>query len=348
MNILVTGSSGLIGSACVDFFCKKNNLVVGIDNDSRSVFFGEDSSTKFVGQSLKVKYDNFSLVEIDISNRESLEDVFRKYKFDLIVHTAAQPSHDKAADIPEIDFRIKALATTYLLELYKSYCPRALFIHMSTNKVYGDNPNKVELVELEKRFDFAEPLFKNGINEDMSIDNTTHSLFGASKLSADIMVQEYGRYFDLNTVVLRGGCLTGPLHASAKQHGFLSYLIKSIIHESKYEIIGYKGKQVRDQIHAYDVVQIISLFVENPCKGEVFNIGGGKENSASIVELIEKIEAKEKINIEIDYIEKPRVGDHMCYYSDTTKLKRYLPNFNYKYNLDEIIEEQLWSYKNGR
>jgi CDP-paratose 2-epimerase len=342
MKILITGSNGLIGSSCVEFFCKQDNQVLGIDNDSRSVFFGNESSTSQVGLKLKENYKNFYLYHTDISDKDSLKDIFVKNSFDLIIHTAAQPSHDKASEIPELDFKINAVATTYLLQFYREFCPSASFIFLSTNKVYGDNPNKIKMLENEMRFDFDDKMYNLGIHENLSIDNTTHSLFGASKLAADIMVQEYGKYFGLNTAVLRGGCLTGPLHAAAKQHGFLSYLIKSCIRDRSYEVIGYKGKQVRDQIHSFDVANMISMLTKIPLRGEIFNIGGGRENSASILEIIKVIEEKLSMKINTSYQEKPRIGDHICYYTDMSKLKTFLPKFEIKYSLHEIIDELIF------
>jgi CDP-paratose 2-epimerase len=340
--ILVTGSSGLVGSACVKYFCRKGVEVIGVDNDSRSIFFGEESSTLEVGKRLTEEFNSFKWYKTDITNKSQMKTLFAKYNFEAIIHTAAQPSHDKAAEIPSLDFSVNAVATTYLLELFRDYCPEGVFIHMSTNKVYGDNPNKIELIENETRFDFFDPNYVNGISESMSVDGTTHSLFGASKLSADIMVQEYGRYFGLKCVVLRGGCLTGPMHASAKQHGFLAYLVKEIVANAKYEIIGYSGKQVRDQIHSTDVARIIEQLIQNPGHGEVFNLGGGKSNSASILELITKIENKLKIKVETSYVEKPRIGDHICYYTDWSKLRNHLKGFELKYSLDSIVDEMVF------
>lgn len=275
--VLITGSSGLIGSAVVKFLDSLGYQTVGIDNNFRKVFFGSDGDTSLNREKLIKETNNFKDYSVDISDEKSVNEIFGKYKFKSVIHCAAQPSHDKAAQIPKLDFYTNAIGTFNLLESFRQNESEGMFIFLSTNKVYGDNPNKIELIESEYRFDFADEQFKNGINESLSIDQTTHSLFGASKASADLLVQEYGRYFGLNTAVLRGGCLTGPQHASVSLHGFMSFLIKTVMQNNTYEIIGYKGKQVRDQIHSWDVANLIHILMGKSLKGEVLNMGGGKK-----------------------------------------------------------------------
>jgi CDP-paratose 2-epimerase len=345
-HILITGSGGLIGSAAVEHFCSKGEAVVGVDNDMRSIFFGNEASNQTTIDYLIEKYKNYVHIPLDINNEDKMTDIFQEFNFKNILHTAAQPSHDKAAEIPLVDFEVNAVATLKLLNIYKNFAPGASFVFMSTNKVYGDAPNLLEMNESEKRFDFADPRFFNGINENFPIDNSMHSLFGVSKLSADLMVQEYGKYFDLGTTVLRGGCLTGPLHAGAKQHGFLSYLVKSLMKSGSYQIIGYKGKQVRDQIHSSDVSQIVELFFNNPTKGEVFNIGGGRENSLSILEILNYLKESHGLTFQLSYEETARKGDHICYYTDLSKLQRRFASFKIKYPVYSIIDEIVEFEKN--
>lgn len=340
MIALITGSSGLIGSSCVDFFSKKGFKVIGIDNDMRAYFFGQQCSTSQVEQSLKTEFENFESYNVDIRDLSNLEIIFKKFnsEISIIIHTAAQPSHDWAAKEPITDFSINALGTINLLEMFRKYCPKASFIFTSTNKVYGDRPNFLDLTELEKRFDFFENDSPSSIDESMSIDNCKHSVFGASKVAADIMVQEYGKYFSLNTVVFRGGCLTGQNHKSSEMHGFLSYLIKCIINNKPYNIFGYKGKQVRDNIYSYDLVEMFWNFHLNPKKGEVYNAGGGRENAISIIEAIEKINniANIKWN-KYTILENNRIGDHKWYITNLEKFKNDYPNWKIKVSLDEII-----------
>jgi CDP-paratose 2-epimerase len=307
----------------------------------REIFFGPNGSTLNTTTYLKHKFSNFSSFNIDLVNNSLLAKHFESYNYDLIIHAAGQPSHDKAAEIPFLDFSTNAIATLNLLELYRNQNSKtfANFIFMSTNKVYGENPNLLHMKELTERFEFADEHFENGIDEKMGTDQTKHSLFGVSKLSADLLVQEYGRYFDLNTIVLRGGCLTGPNHASVALHGFLSYLIKTVKNKQSYTIIGFSGKQVRDQIHSLDVAQAILQLSTLPLKGEVFNIGGGYKNSASILEIIKILEQNYSIKAKTNYNPVSRSGDHKCYYSNLDKLRNYLNNFELKYSLPGIIED---------
>jgi CDP-paratose 2-epimerase len=326
-KILVTGSSGLIGSEVVENYCKKGWEVYGIDNNMRADFFGVNGDTRWNQKKLQDKYKNFKHTELDIRDRAGILKFISGLKPGAIVHTAAQPSHDLAASRPFDDFDVNAGGTLNLLESVRLHCPESVFVHMSTNKVYGDAPNNLKLTEKETRWDYADKEYFTGIKESFSIDQSKHSLFGASKAAADIYVQEYGRYFNMFTCVLRGGCLTGPNHSGVELHGFLSYLIKCNIEEKKYNIFGYKGKQVRDNIHSEDVVRFMDLFIENPRVGEVYNIGGGRENSISILEafsLIESISGKKMI---YEYIDKNRAGDHMCYISDLSKMKAHYPTW---------------------
>lgn len=346
-TILVTGSAGLIGSESVKFFSEKGFTVVGIDNDMRSYFFGDGASTKLNNEKLKSTLgDKYVHYSIDIRDEGEIEKIFNKYKFDLIIHTAAQPSHDWAMKEPLVDFDVNARATLILLENYRKLSPKASFIFTSTNKVYGDNPNNLPLVELDTRYEIERehPYFK-GIDENMSLDHTTHSIFGASKVSADLMVQEYGRYFGLNTAVFRGGCLTGPAHSGTQLHGFLSYLVKSIIEGKKYTIFGYKGKQVRDNIHSYDLVSMFWSFYNNPKSGVVYNAGGGRESNISMTEAISKIESITNIKANIEYSDKSRIGDHIWYISDLSKFKSDYPDWKQKYDIDKILLEMCGSYK---
>lgn len=336
-NILITGAGGLIGSEAVEYYCSQGFKVYGIENNQRQVFFGKKGSTITRLSQLK-KYPNFQNFNIDIRDKFTILELFKQIKFDVVIHTAAQPSHDKAASIPFDDFETNANGTLHLLEAVRQINKDCIFIHMSTNKVYGDKPNTLNLTELDTRYDYADLEYQNGINEFFSIDQSKHSLFGASKVAADIMVQEYGRYFNIPSCVLRGGCLTGENHSGVELHGFLNYLVKCNINETKYNIFGYKGKQVRDNIHASDVIQFIDLFIENPKIAEVYNIGGGKNNSCSILEafnLTEQITNKKMI---YEYLDENRIGDHICYYSDLSKMKEHYPKFNITKDLSYIIE----------
>jgi CDP-paratose 2-epimerase len=338
MKILVTGAGGLIGSEAVDYYCSQGHGVYGIENNQRQIFFGEKGSTLSRLSQLKEKHNNFINFEIDIRNNEAVLSLFKQIKFDVVIHTAAQPSHDKAASIPFDDFETNANGTLHLLEAVRQTNKDCIFIHMSTNKVYGDKPNTLNLVELDTRYDYADLEYQNGINELFSIDQSKHSLFGASKVAADILVQEYGRYFGIPSCVLRGGCLTGENHSGVELHGFLNYLVKCNAQDIKYNVFGYKGKQVRDNIHSSDVVQFMDLFIENPRIAEVYNIGGGKDNSCSILEafnLAEQISGNKMI---YEYVDENRIGDHICYYSDLSKMKEHYPQFEITKNLNYIIE----------
>ncbi len=344
MNIaLITGSGGLIGSESVEFFADKFDLVIGIDNDLRQYFFGKDASTNWNVNRITEKYKNYRHHSIDIRNQVEFEKIFKKYSKDikLIVHTAAQPSHDWAAKEPFTDFTVNANGTLNALEFTRIHCPEAVFIFTSTNKVYGDNPNFLPLIELENRWeiDVNHPYYKNGIDEQMSLDHTKHSVFGASKVAADIMAQEYGRYFGMNVGVFRGGCLTGPNHSGAQLHGFLSYLMKCAISGQHYTIFGYKGKQVRDNIHSFDLVNMFWHFYQNPKQGEAYNAGGGRFANCSMIEAIAVCEKITGNKMNYSYSETNRIGDHIWYVSDVSKFKNHYPNWDWKYNLDETLVE---------
>lgn len=338
-SLLVTGSSGLIGSAVVENLSKDFDVVYGLDNNMRASFFGEAGDTRWNQKRLIELYSNFEHIELDIRDRLGVLDLIEKLKPSLIVHTAAQPSHDLAASRPFDDFDTNAVGTLNLLEACRQFCPNSVFVHMSTNKVYGDAPNLIKMKELEKRYDYDDPEYIGGIAEDFTIDQSKHSLFGASKVAADVMVQEYGRYFDMKTVCLRGGCLTGPEHSGVELHGFLSYLIKCNLEGRQYNVFGYKGKQVRDNIHSYDVAQFIRYFYENPRSAAVYNLGGGRANSISILEAFDKIagiSGKEMIS---EYVDKNREGDHICYISDLSKMKSDYPGWDITKSLDDIFNE---------
>jgi CDP-paratose 2-epimerase len=338
MKILITGAGGLIGSEAVDHYCNQGHEVYGIENNQRQVFFGEKGSTLFRLNQLQTQYPTFKNFSIDIRDKNAVLELFKTIKFDVVIHTAAQPSHDRAADIPFDDFETNANGTLHLLEAVRQTNKDCIFIHMSTNKVYGDRPNTLELIELPTRYDYFSPEYKNGINENFSIDQSKHSIFGASKVAADVMVQEYGRYFGIPSCVLRGGCLTGENHSGVELHGFLNYLVKCNTHGTKYNIFGYQGKQVRDNIHSSDVVQFIDLFVANPRIAEVYNIGGGKDNSCSILEAFSLAEQVSNKRMVYEYVDTNRIGDHICYYSDLSKMKEHYPKFGITKNLSYIIE----------
>ncbi len=338
-KLLVTGSSGLIGSEVATYFSYRGWDVHGVDNNMRAFFFGPEGDTRWNQRRLKETLPRFTHHELDIRDRQGVLELIETLRPDAIVHAAAQPSHDKAAQIPFEDFDVNAVGTLNLLEATRRYAPEAVFVHMSTNKVYGDAPNELPLVELEKRWDYADPAYYNGIPETFRIDQSKHSIFGASKVAADIMVQEYGRYFGMKTCCLRGGCLTGPNHAGVELHGFLSYLIKCNVTGRKYTIYGYKGKQVRDNIHSYDVARFIECFIEAPRVAEVYNLGGGRGNSCSILEAFEMIEALSGKKMIYDYVDKAREGDHICYISDLTKMKTHYPQWDITKKLPDIFEE---------
>ena len=342
--VIITGSSGLVGSESVAFFCKKGFDGVGIDNNLRNNFFGKDGSTIWVKKKLLNKHKNFKSNNIDIRNFNSIEKIFKKYKknISLIIHCAAQPSHDYGKKFPILDFNVNATGTLNLLELTKRYCPDSPFIFMSTNKVYGDNPNKLKIIEKSKRWELKEKdIFFKGIDEKFSIDNCTHSFFGVSKTYADLIVQEYGKNIGLKTVSFRGGCITGPNHSGAKLHGFLSYLVKSSLTKKSYTLIGYKGKQVRDNLHSFDLVNCFWEFYKKPKNGEVYNMGGGRYSNCSVLEALDIVEKLKNINIKKKIIKENRVGDHIWYVSNTKKFKKDYPKWKQKYNTKKIIEELI-------
>ena len=340
---IVSGSAGLIGSESVRFFSEKMDKVIGIDNDLRAYFFGNNASTDWCRMDLEEKTPNYSHVSADIRDFEALKSVFEAYGTDikLIVHTAAQPSHDWAAKEPLTDFTVNANGTLNLLELTRQYCPGAVFIFTSTNKVYGDTPNLLPLVELENRWEIDEshPYFQHGIDEYMSIDQSKHSLFGASKVAADVLAQEYGRYFGMNVGVFRGGCLTGPNHSGAQLHGFLSYLMKCAVTGDHYTIFGYKGKQVRDNIHAYDLVNMFYHFYLSPKQGEVYNAGGARHSNCSMKEAISLCEMITGKKMNYSYAEDNRIGDHIWYISDVSKFRSHYPDWNFRYDLSDILTQ---------
>lgn len=344
-TILITGSSGLIGSEVTTFFHSEGFLVHGVDSNQRAVFFGPQGDTRWSQQRLVKDLKHFRHNELDIRDRQGVLDLVRELRPSGIIHTAAQPSHDRAADIPFDDFDTNAVGTLNLLEATRQFCPEAPFIHMSTNKVYGDLPNTIRLKELGTRWDYDDPQYANGIPETFSIDQSKHSLFGASKVAADVMVQEYGRYFNMPTCCLRGGCLTGPNHSGVELHGFLSYLVKCNLEGREYKIFGYKGKQVRDNIHSEDVARFIHAFYQVPRCGEVYNLGGGKDNSCSILEafqLVENISGKKQM---FTYMDQNRIGDHICYYSDLRKMKQHFPDWHITKSLPTTIEEIVRSWQ---
>ena len=338
LNVLVTGSSGLIGSEAVEYY-DRHHTVIGVDNNMRAVFFGPKGDTSWNLQRLQKITRRFTQYDLDIRDREGMFDLFKEYRFDLIIHCAAQPSHDKAKEIPLLDFEVNALGTVNLLEATRQSCPDAVFIHMSTNKVYGDSPNELPLVERETRYDYARPEDYHGVGEECRIDRCLHSLFGASKTAADIMAQEYGRYFGLNVGIFRGGCLTGPAHSGVELHGFLNYLVKIAVSGGVYTVYGYKGKQVRDNIHSYDVIQAFEAFRLDPRPGEVYNLGGGRENSVSVLEAIQKVQAFLGRPVQWRYDEHNRRGDHICYISDLRKLHACYLDWAITWSLDDILEE---------
>ena len=349
-TIVITGSAGLIGSESVRFFAELGFNIIGIDNDMRSVFFGETASTLWNSNLLKNTYgDLYNHYNVDIRDRTAINNIFQEYSSDitLIIHTAAQPSHDWAAQDPHTDFTVNANGTLNLLEATRQYCSDAVFIFTSTNKVYGDTPNYLPLQELETRWEIEpQHQYFNGIDESMSIDNSKHSLFGASKVAADVLVQEYGKYFEMKTVSFRGGCLTGPLHSGAKLHGFLAYLIKCILISEEYTIFGYQGKQVRDNIHSYDLVNAFYHFYQNPRCGEVYNIGGSRHSNCSMLEAINIAESIIGKKLKYTYTDRNRSGDHIWYISDVNKFQSHYPQWQYKYNLNNIIEEICMGQEN--
>lgn len=342
--VLVTGSAGLVGSESVKFFCNRDFTVVGIDNNMRQVFFGEDASTQWNRDRLLSEYgDRYIHHNIDIRDHDAISNVFSIYGKDisLIIHAAAQPSHDWAAQDPYMDFTVNANGTLVLLENTRQHCSEAVFIFCSTNKVYGDTPNYLPLVEQESRWeiDSTHAYYQRGIDESMSIDNTKHSLFGASKVAADVLVQEYGRYFGMNTAVFRGGCLTGPSHSGTKLHGFLSYLMRCAMTGQPYQVFGYKGKQVRDNIHSFDLVNAFYHFYKNPRVAEIYNIGGSRFSNCSMLEAIQSCEAIAEKKLPWTYAESNRIGDHIWWISDVQKFKDHYPAWELTYSVDDILKE---------
>jgi CDP-paratose 2-epimerase len=339
MKALVTGSAGLIGSEAVRFFSKKGFDVVGIDNNMREAFFGKSASTLWSKNKLIKELPAYRHIDLDIRDKSGIEKLFAKNKFAIIIHTAAQPSHDWAASDPETDFTVNAHGTLVMLEAFRKYSPQAVFVFTSTNKVYGDMPNQLPFLEFSDRYDLPKNhRFYNGIDESMSIDKSTHSLFGVSKASADLLVQEYGKYFGLKTASFRGGCLAGPWQSGARLHGFIAYLIRCIITGEKYIINGYKGKQVRDNIDSYDLVNAFYHFYKNPQFGEAYNIGGGRHSNISMLEAVGKIEKITGKKANLEYRDAPRKGDHIWYVSDLSKFRKNCPDWDFKYNIDDILE----------
>jgi CDP-paratose 2-epimerase len=341
---LVTGSSGLIGSEVSVFFHQQEFEVHGVDNNQRETFFGPQGNTRWNQERLGRTLKNFRHHELDMRDRAGILRLVEELKPAVIIHTAAQPSHDLAAKIPFDDFDTNAVGTLNLLEAARRFCPTSPFIHMSTNKVYGDRPNTIALKELETRWDYGDAVFANGIPEDFSIDQSKHSLFGASKVASDVLVQEYGRYFDMPTCCLRGGCLTGPNHSGVELHGFLSYLIKCNLEGREYKVYGYKGKQVRDNIHSGDVARFMFAFYKKPRCGEVYNLGGGKGNSCSILEAFKMAEACSGKKQIYTYVDQARSGDHICYYSDLRKMQRHYPEWKLEHDLENIFQEIVASW----
>jgi CDP-paratose 2-epimerase len=342
---LVSGSCGLIGSEVTQYFHRRGFQIAGIDNNQRAVFFGPEGDTSWALEHARASIPGYQHHSIDIRDRSAVLGVVAEVKPDVIVHTAAQPSHDRAAAIPFDDFDTNATGTLNLLEAARRACPESPFIHMSTNKVYGDLPNTIRLKELETRWDYDDPRYQHGIPETFSIDQSKHSLFGASKVAGDVMVQEYGRYFNMPTCCMRGGCLTGPNHSGVELHGFLSYLVKCNLEGREYKVFGYKGKQVRDNIHSEDVAELMFAYYENPRPGEVYNLGGGKANSCSILEAFRVVEDITGRPQRYVYVEQARAGDHICYYSDLRKIQAHFPGWKIRKSLTTIFEEIVTSWE---
>ena len=346
---IITGSGGLIGSAAVRHFAPRFERIIGIDNDMRRVFFGQEASTRWNVDRLKEQVPNYVHYDTDIRDLAGLTRLFTEHgtSIGLVVHAAAQPSHDKAAQIPFLDFEVNANGTLNMLEMTHQHCPEAVFIFTSTNKVYGDNPNSLPLVELETRWEVAadHPYYKEGIDEHMSIDHTKHSLFGASKVAADVMVQEYGRYFGLRTGTFRGGCLTGPNHSGAQLHGFLSYLMKCALTRTPYTIFGYKGKQVRDNIHSDDLVAMFDAFYQAPRAGEVYNAGGGRFANCSMLEAIAACERITGNRMNVTFSPENRIGDHIWYVSDVSRFKEHYPAWTHRIGLEETLVQIYEEFK---
>lgn len=342
-TVIITGAGGLIGGTAARYYCEHADRVIGIDNDMRSVFFGQEASTRWNVDQVRQAHPNYIHKDVDIRDRTAVERIFKEYgtDIDLIVHTAAQPSHDKAAQIPFLDFEVNAMGTLNMLEMTRQHAPDAVFIFTSTNKVYGDTPNTLPLVELETRWevDQAHPYFEHGIDEHMSIDHSKHSLFGASKVAADVMVQEYGRYFGMKTGIFRGGCLTGPKHSGTQLHGFLSYLMKCAVDKRPYTIFGYKGKQVRDNIHSDDLVAMFEAFRKEPKVAAVYNAGGGRFANSSMLEAIALCEKISGNKMDITYSEQNRIGDHIWYVSDLSKFKADYPDWQPRHGIEDTLAQ---------
>jgi CDP-paratose 2-epimerase len=345
MKLLVTGSNGLIGSQVVAYFAERGHEVCGVDNNMRASFFGERGDTRWNQARLLERHRNFRHRELDIRDRSGVDALVEELRPAAIVHTAAQPSHDLAAQRPFDDFDINAGGTLNLLEATRRHVPEAVFVHMSTNKVYGDAPNDIALVELPTRWDYQDPRYANGIPESFSIDQSKHSLFGASKVAADVLVQEYGRYFGLRTCCLRGGCLTGPNHAGVELHGFLSHLVRVNLEQTLYRVYGYKGKQVRDNIHASDVAHFIDCFIQRPRVAEVYNLGGGRGNSCSILEAFDAVGQLSGHQMRYEYVDEARQGDHVCYISDLSKMRAHYPGWDITISLERIFLEIVASWR---
>jgi CDP-paratose 2-epimerase len=343
VKVLITGSSGLVGSEAVLWFDGQGHEVWGVDNNLRRDFFGDKGDTRWMLEKLKTVTRSFTHVDADIRDRAAMMALWQQVRPGLVIHCASQPSHDLAASRPFDDFDVNAVGTLNLLEATRRHAPEAVFLFMSTNKVYGDAPNQLPLVEKEMRYDYADPADYHGIRETFSIDQNLHSLFGASKVAADVLTQEYGRYFGLRTGTFRGGCITGPSHSGVELHGFLNYLVRVAVDAGVYTIIGYKGKQVRDQIHSRDVIQALWAFAQDPRPGEVYNLGGGRDNSASVLESIAGIEALVETRLEIRYEDEPRKGDHICYISDLAKFRSHYPSWSLTRSLEQILDEMVAS-----
>ena len=344
-TLLVTGSNGLIGSEMVAHFHRLGWTVHGLDNNMRADFFGPDGDTRWNQQRLQHEYPRFIHHELDIRNRRAVAELVREIRPDAVIHAAAQPSHDLAAKRPFDDFDVNAGGTLNLLEALRAVCPESPLVHLSTNKVYGDAPNRIRLKELPTRWDYDDPNFVNGIPETFPVDQSKHSLFGASKLAGDIFVQEYGRYFGMPTCCLRGGCLTGPAHSGVELHGFLSYLVKVNVTGGRYRVYGYKGKQVRDNIHSHDVARFAEEFIRSPRCAEVYNIGGGRANSVSILEAFARVESLTGKKMHWEYVDKAREGDHICYISDLTKMRQHYPSWDITKSLDDIFQELVAAWR---
>lgn len=343
-KVLVTGSCGLIGSEVAVHFSQQGFQVAGIDSNHRAIFFGPEGDTSWVLERLRREIPGYRHEALDIRDRNGVLGFMSEVRPDLIIHTAAQPSHDRAAAIPFLDFEVNALGTLHLLEAARQSCPESPFIHMSTNKVYGDRPNTVPLKEMPTRWEYDDPAYEHGIAENLSIDQSKHSLFGASKVAGDVMVQEYGRYFNMPTCCLRGGCLTGPNHSGVELHGFLSYLLKCNVEGREYRVYGYKGKQVRDNIHAVDVARFMHEFWKSPRVAEVYNLGGGKTNACSVLEAFDMASQVSGKKMKWHYVDENRIGDHICYYSDLRRMKAHYPAWDITKPLGNIFEEiaQSW------